>query len=72
METHTEANCTHINPSVLWVYFMDWNLAIEKGFHYVHNKVNERGMVITHNISLDSILLSKCRKILGPQDSSEI
>lgn len=52
METHTKANCIHINPSVLWVYFMDWNLAIGKSFHYVHNKVNERDMVITCNIVL--------------------
>lgn len=41
---------------------MDWNIVIEKSFYYVHNKANERVMVITLNINPDNVLLSKYRR----------
>lgn len=46
---------------------MDWNIVIEKSFHYVHDKANENGTAITLNINPDNILLSNYRRNLSPE-----
>lgn len=43
MKIYIKVNWIYINLLVVWVYFMDWNIVIEKSFYGVYRKVNESG-----------------------------